>query len=326
MNAKTINTCKQPACLWAVLSLLLSSACPAATGTVDSEHIINVQELKVALDEATSPIAKRISGSQLFDKFDTVNSILQQKDINKSQLLGALKDLQSQMSEFTDDWSEVTEPLWQGQEAIGQTIDKVRGLLARAATGEPTAKVKGILKRYDKRLSDLANAIKGEHNEDRRKRLKQVFANVLSLRQLTEHAGMIDLGPAQQAVYIQIIDSLSNLEMALTNSTFQVEKVRIILEGQADFIDTYGQILGGVIEAESLASMLKDMGGAGQGLGVMGKDLLKLQDRLTVFTESTQGLMERLTGSIDVQTADMVQMPDFDEKDIDRQIEAYLSK
>jgi len=36
--------------------------------------------------------------------------------------------------------------------------------------------------------------------------------------------------------------------------------------------------------------------------------------------------MERLTGSIDVQTADMVQMPDFDEKDIDRQIEAYLSK
>jgi len=124
----------------------------------------------------------------------------------------------------------------------------------------------------------------------------------------------------------QIIDSLSNLEMALTNSTFQVEKVRIILEGQADFIDTYGQILGGVIEAESLASMLKDMGGAGQGLGVMGKDLLKLQDRLTVFTESTQGLMERLTGSIDVQTADMVQMPDFDEKDIDRQIEAYLSK
>ena len=42
---------------------------------------------------------------------------------------------------------------------------------------------------------------------------------MLSLRNLTERAGMIDLGPAQQAVYIKIIESLSNLEVALTNST-----------------------------------------------------------------------------------------------------------
>ena len=157
-------------------------------------------------------------------------------------------------------------------------------------------------------------------------RLKQVFANVLSLKQLTAHAGMIDLGPAQQAVYVQIIDSLSNLEIALTNSTFQVEKVRIILEGQADFIDTYGQILGGVIEAEELAKMLAGMSGAGQGLGVLGNDLQKLQGGLNVFTENMQGLMERLTGSIDIQTAQMVQIPEFDEKDIDQQIAAYLKK
>lgn len=317
---------KRPLFVLVATYLIMSSVAVVAAETMDSEHIIDVQQLKAALDEATTPIARRISSSQLFERFDSVNSLLQEKEIEKRKLLDSLNNLQSQMLAFTDGWSDITEPLWRGQEAIGETISNVRELLARAATGEPSDEVKDSLKRYDKRLSDLANAIKSERDESRRTRLKQIFANVLALKELTAHAGMIDLGPAQQAVYVQIIDSLSNLEMALTNSTFQVEKVRIILEGQADFIETYSQILGGVIEAEELATMLKDMSGAGQGLGVLGSDLQKLQERLDVFTESTQGLMERLTGSIDLQTSEMTQVPEFDEHEIDKQIEMYLQK
>jgi len=300
--------------------------CQAATGTVDREYVFNPEELKAALDEATSPFSQRITDSQLFEKFDTVNQLLKEKDIDKQKLLDALNGLQSEMTEFTQDWGEVTEPLWAGQDAIGKTIDKVRGLLARSAKGEPTAKAKESLKRYDKRLSDMAAAIKNEVNEERRKRLKQVFANVLSLRQLTEQAGMIDLGPAQQSVYVKIIDSLSNLEMALTNSTFEVEKVRIVLEGQSDFINTYSEILGGVIEAELLATMLNKMSGAGQGIGGLGVAVESFNNKIGEFTDSMGPIMQRLTSSIDTQTADIVQVSDYNEEDLDRQIEAYLPK
>jgi len=294
--------------------------------TTDKERIIDVEKLKASLNEATSPISKRIRQSHLIEKFDAVNTLLQDKDIDKEKLLQALEGLKDEMNRFTQNWSELTEPLWKGQEAIGETINKVRVMLARSNTGEPSEKVKPLLQNYDKRLAALASAIKNENNEQRKKRLKLVFANVLALRQLTERAGMIDLGPAQQAVYVKIIDSLSNLEVALTNSTFQVERTRIILAGQADFIGNYVDILRGLIESEQLAKVLNEMNAAGEGIGVLAGDLGGLSSKLQEFTGHMNALAERLSINIDAQTSVMVEAIDFDEENIDKMIEEYSTK
>jgi len=298
----------------------------ADRGTTDSQRIIDVEKLKAALNEATSPMSKRIRESQLIEKFDAVNDLLQKEDGDNEVLLGALEDLQKEMVQFGERWSELTDPLWRGQDAIAGTIEKVTLLLARSGTGEPSKKVQDSLKNYDKRLSSLASAIKGEENEERKRRLKMVFANVLSLRALTERAGTIDLGPAQQAVYVQIIESLSNLEMALTNSTFQVERVRIVLDGQADFVGTYADVLAGLIEHDKLAKMLADMNSAGNGIGLLAGDLGVLNSKLEGFTTHMNALAERLSVNIGAQASNMVTVPGIDEQEVERMIEEYSPK
>lgn len=298
----------------------------ADKGTTDTERIIDVEQLRASLSQATSPISKRIKQSKLIERFDAVNALLQDKDIDKELLLQALEDLKDEMSSFTDNWSELSEPLWKGQEAIGATIDKVRVMLARSTSGEPSEKVKALLQNYDKRLSSLATAVKNETNEERKKRLKLVFANILALRQLTQRAGMIDLGPAQQAVYVKIIESLSNLEVALTNSTFQVERTRIILAGQAEFIGNYVDVLRGLIESEKLAKVLTEMNTAGEGIGVLAGDLGALSGKIKDFTNHMNALAERLSININAQTSVMVDVIDFDEVDIDKKIEEYSAK
>ena len=210
---------------------------------------------------------------------------------------------------------------------MAKTIDKVRMLLARSSTGEPSGKVKKILENYDTRLSQLAASIKKEKNEERARRLKLVFANVYALRTLTERAGMIDLGPAQQAVYTKVIDSLSNLELALTSSTFQVERTRIVLAGQAEFIGNYVEILGGLIESEKLAGLLGDLNTAGDGISVLAGDLGDLSTKVQAFTSNMNALAERLTINIDHQTTPMIQIPEIEglDMDLDEVIEQYSS-
>ena len=102
----------------------------------------------------------------------------------------------------------------------------------------------------------MAEVIKSETNEERKRRLKMVFANILALRKLTEQAGVIDLGPAQQSVYVKIIEALSNLEMQLTNSTFALEKTRIVLEGQSEFLNDQIVIIDGLIKLEDLSKVV----------------------------------------------------------------------
>lgn len=294
--------------------------------TTDTERIIDVEKLKASLNEATSPISNRIKQSKLVKKFDAVNDLLKQKEIDKALLSQALEDLKNEMNSFTQNWSELTDPLWKGQEAIGETIEKVRFILARSRAGEPSEKIKASLQNYDRRLSSLASAIKSEKNKERKKRLKMVFANVLGLRRLTERAGMIDLGPAQQAVYVKIIESLSNLELALTISTFQVERTRIILAGQADFVGNYVDILRGLIESEKLAKVLSEMNTFGEGIGILAGDLGSLNTKIKQFNDHMTSLAERLSDSIDAQTSPMVEMTDFDEEEVDKKIEEYSSK
>ena len=324
---KTCNHTITYLCFVVIGISIQSSGTVFCAETTDRERIINIEELRTSLAEATSPLSKRINESNLGEKFDKINEVLQQPDIDKSQLLEVLEDLRQEINGFCQNWSELTDPLWRGQETVAKTIDKVRMLLARSSTGEPSGKVKKILENYDTRLSQLAASIKKEKNEERARRLKLVFANVYALRTLTERAGMIDLGPAQQAVYTKVIDSLSNLELALTSSTFQVERTRIVLAGQAEFIGNYVEILGGLIESEKLAGLLGDLNTAGDGISVLAGDLGDLSTKVQAFTSNMNALAERLTINIDHQTTPMIQIPEIEglDMDLDEVIEQYSS-
>lgn len=265
----------------------------------DQERIIDVAKIGQALQDATHPIGERMENSLLSEKFATVNELLGTKDVNKEQVVQALKDLGAEINSFTDDWdSGVTAPLWEGQQAIGNTINRVRGLLARGRLGAPTEKTKQLVQSYDQRLAGLAQAIQKEKDTERKAKLRLIFENVLALRQLVEQTSRIDLEPANQAVYAKIVNALTKLEEQLTAVIFQVERVRVVLTSQSDFIAEYVSLLEGLLEAEALAGILKDMQDAGAGIPGVSLNLAGLVEQSATFTKNMEVFAGKLADSI----------------------------
>lgn len=306
----------------------LSTSDSWAKQTIDTEKIIDVEKLKKTLNEATIPISTRLNQSRLLEQFKTVNSLLNQKEVSKESLLKELQQLKTGMDEFTTNFSEITDPLWSAEERIGETVNKVRLMLARGEAGEPTKRVKTLLKNYDERLSELANRVESEQNEDRKKRLKMVFANVLVLRELVERSGSLNLGPASEAVYIKIVQSLANLESALTSATFSVERTRILLEGQSEWIDTYCDILEGLIESENLADVLGRMNTAGEGIAIVNGEIGELNKLCEKFTQMMERFASNIADHINSRTSEMVDSinVNMENVDIDKKIKEYSSR
>jgi len=315
----------------AVLLALLATGgmVAAAEQTADREKIIDVDRLREALDGATEPISKRMQSTTIEEKFDRVNALLEQENTDKRELLQALEELKAEIDQFTGDWQEVMRPLWDGQDAIAETADRVRLLLARGGSGRPTEEVKAIMDGYDQRLTSLAKAIKAEQDQKRRAWLKRVFANVLSLRKLMERGLGPDLTPARKALYVKTIKAMANLEAALTQATFEVEKARVVLVTQSDFIGQYIDVMSGLIEAEDLAKMLGELEETGQGVTGLSLDVQGLVRKSQEFAERMDGFAGKLVESIESETAkvtDQMETPELQGVDLEDEIERYAGE
>lgn len=293
--------------------------------TLDKEKIIDVEKLKTTLNEATMPISSRLKKSKLLEQFKKVNGLLGEKEIKKELLLEELQHLKDEMNSFTRDFGEITDPLWKAEEKIGETVNKVRLMLARGKSGKPTKKVQSMLKNYDRRLSSLAKAIEKEKDESRRKRLRIIFANVLSLKELMQKSGSIDLSPASEAVNVKIIRSLTELETALTNAIFSVERTRVVLKSQSEWISTYCEILRGLIESENLANMLGQMSNSGQDLSVLNGKMGELNGLCSKFNRMMNNFASNLADNISTQTSRIAVSVDMDDDYINKKIKEYSS-
>jgi hypothetical protein len=273
-----------------------------AQPVTDREQLIDVGGLKQAMDRATEPIAERIRTTRLRDAFGDINELLSEEEVDKGRLISALGALQSEIGTFVRDWdAEVADPLWDAQEVVATTIDRVRRLLAHAGGDAPSAEALQMMRGYDARLRQLALAIESERDEIRRERLKVVFANIRALRDVVEHAGTIDLSSAREAVYVKTIRALAALEAQLTNATFEMERVRIVLEGERAFLASYVGILEGLVEAENLAIMLSSV--EPDGIGALSSGLDELGSQMSVLGEEMDGFVETLAESIELQAA-----------------------
>lgn len=298
-----------------------------AQQTADRERIIDVSQLTEAMQRATEPIGQRLRTSKLKEQFEVVNELLRQPEIDKRELIDALNGLQGEIGAFTDDWDQVAAPLWEGQGAIGKTIDRVRSLLARGEVGQPSERTEALLQNYDKRLTSLAKAIEQETDEVRRDRLKIVFANVLGLKDLTKKAGSINLGPAREAVFVRIIRALEGVETQLTSTAFSLEKARIVLTSQAEWVELYADTLGGLVAAEDILKMLDGMEESEFDFGFLVTSLSGLARQGDQFTKSMDGLMEGLVETISEENARLEENfkadLEFAGLDIDEAIKRY---
>ena len=319
-----------------ILTLLAVAIClPAVAsqvgteGTRDREKIIDVRSLTEAMQKATDPVAQRMKTSKLKNHFAEVRSILGAKEVDKEKLIAALKALQGEMEGFTDDWETVVKPLWDGQDALSKTIDKVRGMMAQGGSGEQSAKTKALAKSYDARLRTLAKAIQTETDTRRKERLRSVFANVLSLRKLIENVGRVNLGPATEALQIKIVQALSGLQDQLTMATFEIEKVRVLLISEAEFVGNYVGILEGMVAADDLAKSLGDTRTAGKGVGALALGVGELKTQAEGFATMMNAFAGKLAESIENETAKVAgrieDSPELKNVDIDAEIRRYAA-
>lgn len=314
-----------------VLAALVTAApaWAADAGTRDKELVVDVSKLTEAVEKATAPIYQRTQSTRLKEKFTAVNDILAQKDVDKQKLVGSLKELQQELDAFTKDWDEITAPLWQGQDTIAETADKVRNMMARGRGGKPSSELKPIMDNYERRLTSIAKAIQDEKDPERAARLRTAFQNVLSLQKLVSASATLNLTPASQAVYAQTVKALTGLEAQLTNAAFEVEKARVVLVSQSSFIREYVGVMEGLIAAEDLSKELARMRDAGKGIGALAYSVRDLTQETQKFAQMMDGFAGKLAANIETETAKMAADNAAtlgEDVDVDAEIQKYAAR
>lgn len=315
--------------MMAAVSVAPGLAAAQNSGTRDRERIIDVQTLTQTIQEAAQPVTERMESSPLADRFAEVQAVLEEDEVDKGRLLEALRSLQTDMEGFTEDWESVMEPLWAGQETIAQTIDRVRMMMAQGKGGEQGERTAAMVANYDSRLRTLAQQIQSETDPQRRERLRTVFQNVLSLRELAANIGQANLGPATEALQVRIIEALSALQQQLTLATFDIERIRVILVSESEFVGEYVAILEGMISAEELARALGEMDAEGTGISSLMMDTEDLRAHAQEFADSMNGFASTLVESIETETARAASRnraaPELEDVDIDEAIRRYAT-
>ncbi len=290
-----------------ILTLVALSTASTAwgqdTGTTDREKIIDVTELSEAMRRATEPVSERMKTSRLDQRFTEVKELLKQRDVDKEELLRALQDLNEAMQSFVSEWDEVTNPLWEAQDTVAQTVDRVRATMAGGFGNEENEKFRQVLANYDQRLDTLAQQTLAERDPIRQERLKRVYANVLSLRNLTDRVTHLNISPAAEAMHLKIVRALTGLQEQLTMATYEVERMRVVLSGLSEFVGNYVLILGGLVEAEKLAQFWSEWNEGDSGLGTIFGDVDSLVGSTEEFVTLMDSVVSDLADSIETETA-----------------------
>lgn len=290
--------------------------------------LLDVEKIQKQLQPATAGLKQKLGSSTLAAQFERVNGVLNTESPDKGQLVAALQGLQGSIDEFTKDYdSAVMNPLLDGQEVIGDLIDKVRGLLAGKKLGMPSEKLKAIQAANSKRLEQVAMAIEKEADPTRRRQFQLMFKNLLALQKLSEQRGRVDLGPARTAVLMKVISVLTALQLKFTDFTFQAERLRVVLVSQSDMINGYVEILTGLAEAEELLKFVASLQGDGDGAEDFGAGIAGMQKSL----EQISGGLERLTAKLaeevgmhsDALDISMPAPPELDGVDLDAELKKY---
>ena len=225
----------------------------------DEEHIVDVSKLKDNTIESLRSIEERLEKVQLKQKFEDVFRVLEAKEIDNYELKDALENLERGVDAFREDWDSTIDPLWKGQEMAGETISKVRAILAASENaGQVSLKDKKELAAYESRLEALSQEIMNEPDPKRKIRLKLLFKNLYNLKQIK--TTKVNLSPASKLVLSRMIDALEHLELQFTRIIFTAEESYAVLGNQQQFLKDYIQVVKGLVDIEDLAAWFAEGG------------------------------------------------------------------
>ena len=286
-TSKTLLTCA--ILLWAPI---------AGAQQADREQFIDIEKLNQVITDATRSIAEPLRETRLSERFAEVNGLLQSDQVDKRALMAALDGLSTELSDFVSRLD--SSPLFDAEEQVGQTIDRVRMLMATGPSGTPQSKMREAVAQHEKQLQQLVSAIDDETDPRRRKRLKIMFAHHLRLKRLKTQLGTIDLSDARMRVFAKTAEALDGLSTQLISAAFRTEEARTILAQQSEFLTTYVEILNGVVGAEEIARVLNGLGDAGTQLGPVIAELALIAEQAAEFGERMDAVALTLSDQIEL--------------------------
>ncbi len=276
---------------------------PLADGEVFVD--IDAGELTEAIYQATATARDKLDRSRLTDEYAAIAELLEAPNVDKRSLADGMDRLLGELHAFDSDFDTMTDPMWDAQQKIGGVVDNLRLLLARAQSGKPSKKTQAILDNYDTRLRQLAHAIRSETDPVRAERLRMVFANLLALKDLVSKVASVDIGPARDTAYARIVRALEGLESQLTASIFALEKTRVVVSGQIQFVQLYRDILEALMFGDEVGQTLGNMTGSQLGFGQLTRDLSEMAEQGDDFATAMDAFAGRLAEQIESETADM---------------------
>ena len=288
-TSRTLLTC---------VAAIMLSAPIAGAQQADREQFIDIEKLNQVITDATRSIAEPLRETRLSERFAEVNGLLQSEQVDKRALMAALEALSTELSEFVDRLD--SSPLFDAEEQVGHTIDRVRMLMATGPTGTPKAKMKQAIVQHEKQLQQLVRAIDDETDPRRRRRLKIMFAHHLRLKRLKTQLGTIDLSDARMRIFAKTAEALDGLSTQLISAAFRTEEARTILAQQSEFLSTYVEILNGVVGAEEIARVLNGLGDAGTQLGPVIAELALIAEQAAEFGERMDAVALSLSDQIEL--------------------------
>jgi len=306
---------------------------PKSTARFDEEHIVDVSRLKEKLAESTEPLKERIEKSQLQQKFDGVFKVLEQKEVDNKKLKSSLAELEQGIGSFRSNWEGIANPLWKGQVVVGETISKIRTLVAASCASQTDAKSAKELAVYDAELSRLAKGLSAETDPRRKERMKLLFQNLYNLRQIK--SVKVNLAPASQLLMARMIGALERLELQFTRIIFASEEAYAVLGNQQRFVGEYIQVLNGLMDIEDLSAWLAGSGAADGVAAVEGLlgHLKELGTSVSGFESAmndySQQLLENIedhTRQIEAKMDSVAPQSTSSGADLDKLIKEYAKK
>ncbi len=314
-TSRTLLTC---------VAAIMLSAPIAGAQQADREQFIDIEKLNQVITDATRSIAEPLRETRLSERFAEVNGLLQSEQVDKRALMAALEALSTELSEFVDRLD--SSPLFDAEEQVGRTIDRVRMLMATGPTGTPKAKMKQAIVQHEKQLQQLVSAIDDESDPRRRRRLKIMFAHHLRLKRLKAQLGTIDLSDARMRIFAKTAEALDGLSTQLISAAFRTEEARTILAQQSEFLSTYVEILNGVVGAEEIARVLNGLGDAGTQLGPVIAELALIAEQAAEFGERMDAVALSLSDQIELVGDNIAVQVDQSQVPLELDIEREMAR
>ncbi len=302
---------------------------PAARAQqADREQFIDIEKLNQVITDATRSLAEPLRETTLSERFAEVNTLLASDEVDKRALVGSLQGLSTELSRFVSRLDSAA--LFDAEMQVGETIDRVRMLMATGPSGKPQSKMTQEIAEHERQLAQLVTAIDDEPDPRRRQRLKIMFAHHLRLKRLKAQMGTIDLSDARMRVFAKTAEALDGLSTQLISAAFRTEEARTILAQQSEFLSTYVEILNGVVGAEEIARVLNGLGDAGSQLGPVIAELAIIAEQAADFGERMDAVALSLSDQIELVGDNIAVQVDQSsvslDMDIDRELEHYRKK